>query len=210
MKTSLFRGRPLCLLALIVFATPLFAARDFVATTDSATELALKWTRGENDRSYWITRVGPDGVGRDVTYTFNSSFADRALEPNTTYTYYVTATVGSGSNYEVFSATGTTAAWADQDIGSVAAAGSVKRTGDAFAVTGSGADIWGNADAFHFMHQPWSGDGSLMVRVDSLTNTAQWAKAGIMFRESLAPGARYVMAAVNPTGDGAILSRATT
>src|SRR6185503_297907 len=76
--------------------------------------------------------------------------------------------------------------WAHRDIGSVGIAG-VAQYSDAtgFTVTASGADVWGTADAFHFVYQPWTGDGSIVTRVASVTNANAWSKAGVMFRESL-------------------------
>jgi hypothetical protein len=34
-----------------------------------------------------------------------------------------------------------------------------------------------------------SGDGSIVARVDAVSNTDPWVKAGVMIRESLQPGA---------------------
>jgi regulation of enolase protein 1 (concanavalin A-like superfamily) len=77
-------------------------------------------------------------------------------------------------------------------------------------VSGSGADIWGSADAFHFAYQAASGDTSIVARVDSLQNTHWAAKAGVMIRESLAPNARYAMMAITPGGGAAFQSRTAT
>src|SRR5882757_9182938 len=55
--------------------------------------------------------------------------------------------------------------WQETDIGSVAAAGSASGSDTSFAVSGSGADIWGAADAFHFHYQTWTGDGDFVVHV---------------------------------------------
>ena len=43
------------------------------------------------------------------------------------------------------------APWASTDIGAVGLAGSAAENGGQFAVYGSGADIWGSADAFHYV-----------------------------------------------------------
>jgi hypothetical protein len=49
--------------------------------------------------------------------------------------------------------------WNSQDIGAVGAVGTTIPTADGFTVEGSGADIWGQVDAFRFMHRPLPGDG---------------------------------------------------
>jgi len=69
-----------------------------------------------------------------------------------------------------------------------------------FAVTSRGPDIWGVGDAFAYL---WSGigaepRGSIVARVVSIDNTHAWAKAGVMFRESLDPGSKHVFAMVTP------------
>ena len=77
------------------------------------------------------------------------------------------------------------AGWASRDIGGVAAAGSASHASGRFTVTGSGADIWGTADEFHFAHTTLAGDGEIVARVASLQNRHAWSKAGVMIRETL-------------------------
>ena len=40
---------------------------------------------------------------------------------------------------------------------------------NAFTVSSSGTDIWGNGDQFRFVYKPLSGNGSITAKVDSLT-----------------------------------------
>jgi endonuclease/exonuclease/phosphatase family metal-dependent hydrolase len=88
-------------------------------------------------------------------------------------------------------AAGLVSPWTDTDIGSVGLSGSASITGGGvFSISGSGADIYNNADAFHYVYQPLNGDGSIIARVLSIQNTANWAKAGVMIRETLAPDSR--------------------
>ena len=58
---------------------------------------------------------------------------------------------------------------------------------DAGVVTMSagGHDIWDNADDFRFASKTLTGNGSIVVRVESIVNTNAWAKAGVMIRQSL-------------------------
>jgi regulation of enolase protein 1 (concanavalin A-like superfamily) len=79
--------------------------------------------------------------------------------------------------------------WVSGDVGAVVLAGTADELAGNFTVTGAGNDIWGTADAFHFVHQPWSGDVAIVARVTSLGNTNPWAKAGVMIRGSLDPSA---------------------
>jgi phosphatidylserine/phosphatidylglycerophosphate/cardiolipin synthase-like enzyme len=81
--------------------------------------------------------------------------------------------------------------WSHQDVGNVGFTGDTTfdTTSGTFSVTGAGADVWGTADAFHFASRALTGDGFIVARVRSLQNTSTSAKAGVMIRESMAPGA---------------------
>ena len=81
-------------------------------------------------------------------------------------------------------------AWQTQDIGHAGNTGYVMTNSSSFTVSGSGLDIWNNGDAFRFLYQTRSGDGTLTARVTGITPTDPWAKAGVMIRESLDAGAR--------------------
>ncbi|MCA1663670.1 MAG: hypothetical protein LC659_05280, partial [Myxococcales bacterium] len=99
--------------------------------------------------------------------------------------------------------------WQSSDVGAVALAGSASAAGDTFTVSGSGDDIWNNADGFRYVYQPLSGDGSIVARVVSAGDTHTWAKAGVMIRETLAAGSRHALMAITP-GNGAAFQRRTT
>jgi len=75
--------------------------------------------------------------------------------------------------------------WQSQDIGDTPIAGAVSQSGDSFSVSGSGADIWGNADAFRYVYMTLSGDGVIVARVASINGTNEWTKAGVMVRATL-------------------------
>jgi len=65
-------------------------------------------------------------------------------------------------------------------------------------MSGSGADIYGTTDEFRYAYKKLSGDGSLTARVESIVNTATWAKAGVIARAGLAPGAQQVHMIITP------------
>jgi regulation of enolase protein 1 (concanavalin A-like superfamily) len=88
--------------------------------------------------------------------------------------------------------------WTAQDVGSVAAAGGTTYANGGFTVKGAGADIWGAADAFQFVHQPLAGDGSIVARVVSVENVQAWTKAGVMIRDGVGAGAANAAMIVSP------------
>jgi hypothetical protein len=79
-----------------------------------------------------------------------------------------------------------------------------------FTMTGSGYDIWDNADEFHFAHMTLTGQGSIIARVESVDNTDPWAKAGVMIRESLEAGSAHAFACVTPESGVASQGRIDT
>jgi glucose/arabinose dehydrogenase/regulation of enolase protein 1 (concanavalin A-like superfamily) len=88
--------------------------------------------------------------------------------------------------------------WADTDVGSPAIAGSASYTNGVFTVNGAGTDIYGTNDQFNYVYQPVNGNGTLIARVTSQTNTSSNAKAGIMFKQSTTAGSPYILITITP------------
>jgi PKD repeat protein len=103
--------------------------------------------------------------------------------------------------------------WVSQDIGEVGLAGSASfaagpsGSGGTFTVRGSGADIWGTADAFQFVHRPMGTFTEIVARVVNLQNTNLHAKAGIMIRAGFGAPSAHAMINVRPDGTVIFLSR---
>jgi hypothetical protein len=66
-------------------------------------------------------------------------------------------------------------------------------------MTASGTDIWNDADEFHYAFKTLTGAGSIQAQVLSVDNTDTWAKAGVMFRETLEPGSKFAAVYITPT-----------
>jgi len=75
--------------------------------------------------------------------------------------------------------------FSNQDIGETSVAGSFGVDGGVYSIEADGADIWGTADAFHYAYKQVSGDFQMTVRVLSIEATHEFAKAGIMVRQTL-------------------------
>ena len=65
-----------------------------------------------------------------------------------------------------------------------------------FIIEASGSDIWNNGDGFHFAYQYVSGNCEMVTKVESLEGTNEWAKAGLMIRETLDGGSKMTYACV--------------
>jgi len=70
-------------------------------------------------------------------------------------------------------------------------------------MTASGADIWAvngvEADEFHFAYKMLTGAGSIAAKVVNMDNTNDWAKAGVMIRETLDPASAHAFMTMTPT-----------
>ena len=97
--------------------------------------------------------------------------------------------------------------WSSQDIGDVSINGTFSGSGDLITVTGSGADIEGGADEFHFVYRQLTGDFELIAKVVDQRNTHEWAKAGLMVRDSLAANSSHAMAIITPENGAAFQRR---
>jgi len=100
--------------------------------------------------------------------------------------------------------------WQHTDIGSVGQPGDATFASGQFSVSASGDDIWNNADAFHYVYLPLTGNGSITARVVSQQNTDGWAKAGVMFRESPANNSTHAMMVISVANGAAFQYRSTT
>jgi hypothetical protein len=77
----------------------------------------------------------------------------------------------------------------------------VENPAGTYTITASGADIWNQADEFHYAFKTLTGVGSIVAKVLSVDNTDLWAKAGVMIRETLEPGSKFAAVYITP-GNG--------
>jgi regulation of enolase protein 1 (concanavalin A-like superfamily) len=157
----------------------------------------------------------PSGVTASFSPSSATSTSTLTLTANgtaTTGTFTVTVTGTSGSltntttvSLTVHASTVPTlpSVWTDGDIGSVGLAGNAGYANDVFTVKGAGAQIYGTADAFHFVYQPLSGDGTILARLVGLQGGSGYVSPGVMIRETLNAGATNA-GSVDWAGYGAI------
>jgi phosphatidylserine/phosphatidylglycerophosphate/cardiolipin synthase-like enzyme/regulation of enolase protein 1 (concanavalin A-like superfamily) len=167
--------------------------------TGVSTAPTLTWS-GSGATTYDVsfgTTNPPSAAASGLT---DASYAPAALANSTTYFWQVTARNATGVTAGPVWSFATAAApapggvpppWSDGDVGAVGAAGSASGTGGSFTAAGAGADIWNTADAFHYVYQPFSGDGQIVAHVASVQNVASWSKAGVMIRDTLKPTSAF-------------------
>ena len=161
-----------------------FYANSTLIGTATASPYTVNWNNVASG-SYSLTAVATDNSGAHTTSAA------------------VSVSVGAGS--------GTLpGGWSEADVGAVPLAGSATYNSGTFTVTGSGADIWGTADAFHYAYATLNGDGSIIARVATVQNVAAWVKAGVMIRETLDPGSMHAFMLVSAARGVAFQRRETT
>ena len=75
------------------------------------------------------------------------------------------------------------------DINAGMSGGTTLIEADGYDVTGSGGDIWTEKDGFRFVSHKLSGDFDLRAHLVGIQGTHEWAKVGLMVRQSKAPSA---------------------
>ncbi|MDW3646182.1 MAG: PKD domain-containing protein [Bacteroidia bacterium] len=159
----------------------------------------------------------PDGTIASYSWDFGDGNQSTAVNPVHTYTtpgnYTASLTVidnegASTTDNMVIQVNGNDpgnacgdleSGWFSTDIGNVGYVGEAcfDDVTNTYSVTASGEDIWGTADAFHYLYQPLTGDAEIVTRVLNIENTDTYAKGGLMIREDLGESSRYAMIAVN-------------
>lgn len=81
--------------------------------------------------------------------------------------------------------------WTCEDIGNPAILGTQTLRDGIWTVQGSGQDIWGDTDQFHYIWKHLTGNERFSVRVVSQQAKGSYAKAGIMVRQSSLPNVSY-------------------
>ncbi len=76
-----------------------------------------------------------------------------------------------------------------------------------YTLTGVGLSIGASSDQFTFASRAASGDGSIIVRVASQTDTGGATRAGAMVRSSLSPTAAFAAVLLTPSGGVSFIRR---
>jgi regulation of enolase protein 1 (concanavalin A-like superfamily) len=184
------------------------------STGVTTTSIALAWTASTDLPTSGGTGVAGYLVYRDgnaataiATVKGGTSFTDSGLSAGTTYSYQVAAfDAATPANVSAPSTalevtTQSASPLTGGDVGAVAAKGSSSDNAGTYTISGSGVDIQGTADSFQFDSEAFTGDGTITARVVSQTDTNAWAKAGVMFRETLGSGSSFaavLLTANNP------------
>ena len=136
---------------------------------------------------------GSSTVSLNGTSALATSWSDTsivAIVPSGATSGTFSVTVNGQSAYSsAFTVAALPSSWSDQDIGSVGLSGSATFSNGSFTIGGAGHGIFSyTADGMHFAYQSLSGDGTVVARIVTASNT--YAQTGVMVRETLDPGAK--------------------
>src|SRR5262245_43091608 len=96
------------------------------------------------------------------------------------------------------------------EVGNPSLGGSSTPVTGGYNLSGAGLDIGGTNDQFRFYYQPVEGDFDVAVRLESVSLTEAWSKAGLMAREVLTGGSRHASTLATPGTSGSFFQfRAT-
>jgi regulation of enolase protein 1 (concanavalin A-like superfamily) len=212
--------------------TPTYQTPASSATSVPTTGVKLVWDGGAWAHIYDIyfgtssnpplflanQNLGPDDPAKSPKQL--QSVALPTLSSGTTYYWKIVsktmANVSKTGPIWSFTTSGTATSsslpspWHQGDIGAVPIAGSTQYANGTFSIKASGADIWGTADAFHFVYQQLSGDFTIQARVASVQEASTWSKAGVMIRETLSASSKHALALVSAARGVALQWRPTT
>lgn len=122
---------------------------------------------------------------------------DLALIPNTIAN-------GSSLSFQAYD-------FASDDIGKPATPGTSTPAGNGYDLSIASKDITGNSDQFQFTWQKRTGDFDVRIRVQGISASDTWAKAGLMVRGSLATNSAFAMVLATPGVEGCLFaSRSVT
>ncbi|MFM2198670.1 MAG: hypothetical protein RLZZ505_2102 [Verrucomicrobiota bacterium] len=186
-----------------------------LTATAGDAQVALNWSAVSGASGYVVKQSAfSGGPYTTIATPTGTSHTATGLTNGMTYYFVVSATniAGESANSAQASAIPQSLLPAPRlttDIGNVGLAGSASFSSGTYTLQGAGAGITNTADACRFVYQTGSGDCSVTVRVQSLTNTGANAKVGVMIRESLAANARTAGVWVTPSS-GIQFTRRTT
>ncbi len=178
---------------------PVATAQSVSTARDTAKAITLAATDADNDLLTYAVVTQPahgllSGTPPAVSYTPMSGYtgtdsfsfkANDGIVDSAAATVAITVTVP----------TSLPSPWSTCDIGAVVSTGSASYNAGTgtFTQSGSGTLIGVTADTLRFTYLTLNGDGEIIARICVFQDTGNSSRVGVMIRETLAPGSKYVL-----------------
>lgn len=189
-----------------------------VPAVQGATEICVDYTYiygvpPQPNAAYFWAITGGVITGGQNTASVSVKWQPPTAQPfNGTLKLTMTDGPCTGDFTKTVSLSALPAPWAKADIGNPTKKGDAcfdTPTGQ-LTMRGGGSDIYGTTDRFYFIKQPFSGDMTLVARINSVQNTSSYSKAGLMIRETDGQSSRNVFVGAMPDNKIFMQRRATT
>jgi hypothetical protein len=195
----------------LLFSLPPYHAHSPVAppatpgtlmATNADTGILLRWPASIGATNYTLQRASsPNGTFAVIAPALTTlAYTDTPPSKNQLFYYTLSASnpLGhSGATLIAAACAGLPAPWQTHDVGNPTPAGHTDYDGTTFTLEAAGADIATNSDQFQLTSIPVAGDVTLTVRYVPQT-PSQFAKMGLMLRESDAANSPHVALLLTP------------
>jgi len=162
----------------------------------------------DDPNSYYAGNGTGAAVGDETTASYTEEIIVRGTGHSMPYSYS-----NNKEGYAMYSEAVKTLAyprdWTEQDVAELSlwfigfppyVGGFTEEPAGTYTITAAGIDIWDASDEFHFAYKVISDEVevSIQAQVLSVDHTDDWAKAGVMIRDSLDPNSAHAMVAITP------------
>jgi regulation of enolase protein 1 (concanavalin A-like superfamily) len=202
-------------------STRLDAVTGMQFTKVAPNQIQFHWDDLPNETQYLVQRSPDFGepqyqtiatLGPNVT-----SYTDNTVTPLNEYYYRVLGTNGVSQSIvpvPLIAATPQSPStlplgWNSLDIFTVGGPGASGFASNTFTSIASGSQIDRDLDEFRFTYREMSGNGEIIARVASLEYSDVNSQAGVMFRQTLLPGAREIYVTTTPINGTLMAARST-
>ena len=170
-----------------------------------------------SQQAFWLTLGEVSLVGKPVNTFFTVDFPISASLKSKLAAYYndlevrwVLNAPAATYHFDNGHFAGVPGELLSADIGNTGAPGNTVVGEDAQTIHASGSDIEFDEDSFRFMYRSLNGDGQVVVKLDSFNAGADWAKVGLMIRDSLNPNSKNALMYLRPELGSAFQYRDST
>jgi RHS repeat-associated protein len=178
---------------------------QYASTSTNGPDLTIPntWLKLVRSGSTITTYTSPNGT----SWTQMGATSSISLPNTVQIGLFVTSENNSLTNTATFDNVSVTkittlpAGWTSGDIGAPTTSGSSSYASGVFTVKGAGVDVYGPNDQSQMAYKTLTGDGTVVARVTSQTNTSPNAKAGVIIKDSTKTGSNYAATLTYPTGD---------